>query len=344
MLASNAIEEIRARIGELSADYWTSPEVYRALNEGAVRFAAQERWPWLYTRVTNGSLAASTEDFELPTTVDASRFFHIQVFFSGDARPRTPRRVTPAEGIMLANSYYTDSGEPVAYYLAAGRQGLADIQTLEFNDIAAADTFTLTHNSLATAVVTYSADMTTDITAALEGIASFEPGDFSVSKTDLNTYVVTFDAALGAVSPLTITNPVGFTPTGVTNTQDGSGAGGYTYTVSFVPAMSRAATLKYTYIRTPAVVTQGTDVLDVPEQYAMGVVAYATGLLWLKELQDSRKADEQFGLFAQVVDDAKREHRRLGSDEGFSWGRNEPEGGYVSASDEVYRHFSGPLG
>lgn len=343
MLASTAIEEVRARLGELTADFWTGNEVYRALNEGLKRFAAQEQWPWLFTRVTNGSLAASTEDFVLPSTVDFSRFFHVQCYFSGDSRPRMPRRVTPSEGIRLGMQYYTDTQEPVAYYISAGARGLADIQTLEFNDIAAADTFKLTHNSLATATVTYSADMTADITSALEGIASFEPGDFSVSQTDTNTYVVTFDAALGPVSALTITNASGFTPTGVTNTQDGT-PGDFLYTLTFVPASTTAMTLKYTYVRTPATASTGTDVLDIPEQYAMGPVAYATGLLWLKELQDSKKADEQFGLFAQVVDDAKRESRRLGSDEGFAWGRNEPEGGLVTASDEVYRHFSGPLG
>lgn len=246
MLASTATEEVRARLGELSADFWTSSEVYRALNEGLKRFASEDKWPWLFTRITNGSLTASTEDFALPENVDFSRFFHLQVFFSGDARPYMPRRVTPAEGHRLMQEFYTDTAYPVAYFIAA-----------------AAD-------------------------------------------SDID--------------------------------------GQYIYTVSFVPAMTRNATIKYTYLRVPAVITTGTEVLDIPEQYAMGVVAYATGLLWLKELRDSRKADEQFGLYAQVVDSAKRESRRLGSDEDFAWGKNEPEWGYQGEDTYTYRHFSGPLG
>lgn len=337
MLASTAIEEIRARIGELSPDFWTSAEVFRALNEGAKRFAVQEKWPWLFTRVTNGALAANTDDFVLPAGVDFSRFFSLQVFFSGDDRPRTPRKVGIAEGIKLQESYYIDQAEPVAYFIAASVGGDADIQTLEFNDIGAGDTFTLTHNATATGSVTYSADMANDIQSALEGLAAFEPGNLSVTKTDLNTYVVTFDTVLGAVSALTITSPVGFTPTGVTSTQNGAAYGSYVHTCTFVPALTRAATIKYTYIRTPSVVSATTSVLDVPEQYAMGVVAYATGLLWLKELKDSRKADEQFALYGSVVDDAKRESRKLASDSGLAWGRNEPENVYRSESDYASR-------
>jgi hypothetical protein len=246
MLVSTATEEVRARIGELTADFWTSNEVYRALNEGLKRFSAQERWPWLFTRVTNGSLSASTEDFALPENVDFSRFFHLQVYFSGDSRPYMPRRVTPAEAYRLMQSYYTDTAYPVAYFISA-----------------AAD-------------------------------------------SDLDGQVI--------------------------------------YTITFVPAMTRAATLKYTYLRTPAIVDSSDDLLDIPEQYAMGVVAYATGLLWLKELQDGRKAEEQFALYQSVVDDAKRESRRLGSDEDFSWGKSEPEYGWVDDGDYTYRHFSGALG
>ena len=342
MLVSTAVTEIRARLQELTADFWTSAEVLNALNEGVKRFSAQEKWHWLQTVVTNGSLSADDPTFDLPGNVDVNQTINVQVLFSGDTRPRRPKRVTAAEGFERETRDYRAQSEPVAYYLSAAAQGLVDIQTLELNDIAATDTFKLTHNALESTAITYSADMTAAITSALEGLASFEPGDLVVTMTDTNTYVVTFRAALGAVSALTITSPVGFTPTGVTNTQDGTLAGGYIQTVTFVPVMNRAATIKYLYHRFPSLVSASTDPIDVPEQYAMGPVAYATGLLWLKELQDSRKADEQFALYMAVVDDAKKNHRKLAQDSQLSWGSEGPT--HYQDPDYVLSYRSIPVG
>lgn len=221
MLASTAVVEIRARLQELVADFWTPTEVLNALNEGVKRFSAEEKWPWLQTVVTNGSLTTPWTDFALPENYDPQRVLNIALYFSGDLRPRRVERVTPAEGFEQLTRNYRGQSEPNFYFVA--------------------------------------------------------------SATDADT--------------------------------DGQ----YVYTVTFVPALNRNATIKYMYHRVPAVVT-GSETLDVPEEYAMGPIAYATGLLWLKELQDSRKADEQFQLYAQIVDSAKKNQRKLVQDSQFAWG------------------------
>lgn len=101
--------------------------------------------------------------------------------------------------------------------------GTSDVQTFEFNDIAAGDTFKVTHNAIETAgSVTYSADFHVALQTLIESLAAFVPGDVVVTQTDDNTYVATFDPSLGPVSAFTITSAAGFTPTGVTDTATGA--------------------------------------------------------------------------------------------------------------------------
>lgn len=225
MITTTAILEVRARLQELTADFWTDSEVLRALNEGVKRFAAEERWPWLQTVVTNGALTTPWTDFVLPENYDPTRLLNVAVYFSGDERPRRVQRVSPAEGFERLQRDYQGRSEPVAYYVA--------------------------------------------------------------SATDAD-----FD-------------------------------GQYIHTLTFVPKLNRNATIKYIYFRVPGILAT-TELLDIPEEYAMGAVAYATGLLWTKELQDSRKAEEQFGLYAQVVDSAKKNYRKLPQDSQFTWGGEGP--------------------
>lgn len=113
----------------------------------------------------------------------------------------------------------------------AGR-GTSDVQTLELNDISDGDTFKLTHNAIESALITFAsiaADNSTLVQDAIEGLAAFIPGDVVVTKTDDNTYVLTFEPSLGPVSAFTITSPTGFTPTGVTDTATGV-QDGFTFT------------------------------------------------------------------------------------------------------------------
>lgn len=239
MLRSTAVEEVRARLQELVADFWTANEVDRALDEGVTRFAQEELWHYLWTNKTSVALTANTATLTLEPGVSFERSFNLLVAFSGDDRPRRPMRVGPAEGYELRQRFYTASSEPIAYYMVS--QG----------------------------------------------------------------------ASGGA-----------------------TGSGAYIPTIRFVPAMNRAATIEYQYIRDPYVAT-ATQHLDVPDEYAMGPVAWATGHLFLKELQFSQKADEQFALYRKVVDDARKNLRKLQPDTNLAWGRNQPEYGQVSAEDWV---------
>lgn len=220
--------EVRARLQELAADFWTDSEVDRALNDGVRRFNAEERWPWLLTEATD-SLGAETETLALQEGVAVERQFNILVTFDGDPRPRELRRVSPTEGRHLRTTYYTSQSELSWYYLTS----VADA------------------------------------------------GDPSEQL--------------------------------------------YVPTVHFVPVCSRDAELEYQYIRRSAVMDEATDNLDCPEEYTDGPVSWATGRLWMKELAYSAKAEEQFAIYTKVVDQARKETRRLTLDGGFAWGRNEPE-------------------
>jgi hypothetical protein len=244
LIGSTAVTEIRARLQELVADFWTSTEVLNALNEGVKRFSAEEKWPWLQTVVTNGSLTTPWTDFPLPENVDINHISNLAVYFSGDTRPREVTRITPGQGFERLMRDYRAQPEPGAYFVA--------------------------------------------------------------SATDADN--------------------------------DGQ----YIYTVTFVPPLNRNATVKYLYQRVPALMTGSTEGMDCPEEYAMGPIAYATGLLWLKELQDSRKADEQFGLYGQVVDSAKKNMRKFAGDSDFAWGAEGP--GSWQDPDYVLSYRSIPSG
>lgn len=98
-----------------------------------------------------------------------------------------------------------------------------EIQTIDLNDIGAADTFKLTHNAVASAQITFAADMSTAIQTALEALASIGTGNVTVAKGAGQTYACTFVGALAHtdVSAITITNSAGFTPGVVTETNKG---------------------------------------------------------------------------------------------------------------------------
>lgn len=99
-----------------------------------------------------------------------------------------------------------------------------EVQTLDFGDIGATNTFTLTlGDGDATDVVTYSADMTDDITEALYDTYGFTVDDVTVEKVSTSVYTVQFSGAYAssAQEALDITDPTTFTPVGVTITVRG---------------------------------------------------------------------------------------------------------------------------
>lgn len=109
-----------------------------------------------------------------------------------------------------------------------------EVQTIDLNDIGAADTFTLTHGGTTTGTITFAADMASAIDTALELLVSIGAGGVTVAKSTGQTYTVTFDGTALAgrnVSAITITGANGFTPGVVTETTKGRASA--TYTMGF---------------------------------------------------------------------------------------------------------------
>jgi len=104
-----------------------------------------------------------------------------------------------------------------------------EVQTIELNDIGAADTFTLTYGGQTTSTITFNATPATfaaDIQTKLLALSNIGPADVTVTATDGNSMVVTFVGDLRGrqVTQITITDVAGFTPTGVTATTPGRSA------------------------------------------------------------------------------------------------------------------------
>ena len=92
--------------------------------------------------------------------------------------------------------------------------------------------------------------------------------------------------------------------------------------VTLIPSPDVAYTAEYMYTREPSELTADASEADVPPAYREAVVAWATGVAWLKELSGGNKAQEQFSLYASVVDKAKRDERKLSADSRLKWGGN----------------------
>lgn len=345
MDTGTAVEEVRARLGELSPDFWTAAEVLRALNAACTRFGMAEKGEWLFTTASD-TLPADTATLDLQQGVSVNRQFLLEGLFSGDTRPRHPRRVTPAEGVQLRGRFYTSASDPIAYYLSSVADADAnEIETIT-NAGSTSGTFDITYSGQTTATLSRGATAA-EVQAALQALSNIGDADVRCYGGPLGTAAVyiEFRGALGGINITPVT--LGGTTTSMTvaTPQAGGATSGlYTPTITFVPTLSRDFALTYTYLRVPRTLAVSADVIDIPEEYVDAVIAHATGRLWLKELRDSRKADEQFGLYNQVLDDAKRDQRKLLGDESFAWGKEEPQYGFKSEKDYVYEHFSGPLG
>lgn len=83
--------------------------------------------------------------------------------------------------------------------------------------------------------------------------------------------------------------------------------------------------VEYSFIRNPKMLAADTDQADIPDTYVEAVIAYATGSLWLKELNGGGKAQEQFNIYNIVVDQARKELTALTVGETLVWGRKAPE-------------------
>jgi hypothetical protein len=347
LLYTTALLEVRARLQELTADFWLDNELYRAINEGVTRFAQEEKWPYLYTVADSLSLAANEDTMQLQPGVAYTRHFNLIATFSGDDRPRKLRRVHPSEGYNLRMQYYTAQSEPLAYYISNQlRTGQDEIQSIA-NTGSTAGNFTLTYDGQTTGSISRGATAAT-IEAALVALSNIDEGEVDVwgGALGTDTVYVRFQNDLGGVNVSAMT--LGGTTTNMTITEyaaGGAGQGAYTPVIRFVPAMNRAATLEYQYIRDPVLVTSPTtESLDIPDEYAMGVCAYAAGHAFLKELNFSKKADEQFALYQKAVADAKRESRKVTPDSGLVWGKTEPQYGWMDPEAEMDYNIPETLG
>lgn len=115
--------EVRERLGELSADFFTNAEVDRAINEALRRFSAEERWPWLYTELTD-AIATDTDEYDLPSDVGPNRLFAFSVTGGniGTVGGQMLERVTPMEGFRLRHQYDGHTGVPRWYYVSRTNQ------------------------------------------------------------------------------------------------------------------------------------------------------------------------------------------------------------------------------
>jgi hypothetical protein len=86
--------------------------------------------------------------------------------------------------------------------------------------------FTLTFNGHTTSTIIASSDMSADIQAALVGLVDFDPGDVTVARVSATVYTVTFAGQYAEqdTGAITITNVIGFTANGVTETNKGGTA------------------------------------------------------------------------------------------------------------------------
>lgn len=105
------------------------------------------------------------------------------------------------------------AGMKVGYTLTlANPTQVQEVQTLDLGDIGAGDTYYLTYDSTeCTDPITYAATSTSDIQAAMDEILA-DDAACVVTRTDANTYVLTFAAGFNPTGQVSVTNVTGFTP------------------------------------------------------------------------------------------------------------------------------------
>jgi hypothetical protein len=113
--------EVRERIGEISADFFTNAEVDRAINEAVRRFAFEEKWPFLLTEWSS-TLDGGDDELTLPDNISASRFFNLSIDSSSLATARILKKVDAREGFSLRHVYTANQGIPMWYYIARSNQ------------------------------------------------------------------------------------------------------------------------------------------------------------------------------------------------------------------------------
>jgi hypothetical protein len=118
--------DVRERIGEDVADFFTDAEVDRALNLAQTTFTAEELWPWLFTEWET-TIAEAVDELELPSNVSIHRAFNLSVMGGSLIRGRMLERLAPAAGFRARFEYETLPQTPAYYYLTASTRDVAEI-------------------------------------------------------------------------------------------------------------------------------------------------------------------------------------------------------------------------
>mgnify|MGYP001314907746 CR=1 FL=1 len=348
MLYTTALLEVRARLQELTPDFWLDNELYRAINEGIQRFAQEEKWPYLYTVATGIAVDTTTEVQTMTVTGGPSGGTFTVGFGSAisgtiafNAAAATVQTTLQAMGSIGLNNITVSGGAGGPWTLTFAGSLVRSDQPL----------FTLVTNSL-----TGGTNPSVAFAETTKGGVTTVPLQTGVAFERHFNLLMTFTGEQRPRAPRRVHPGEGYnlrmtyyTPTSEPLAyyiaSEANAAGVYTSTIRFVPPLSRAATLEYQYVRDPVVVAAPTtEALDVPEEYAMGVCSYAAGHAFLKELNFSKKSDEQFALYAKAVADAKREARKVMPDSGLVWGAQQPQYGWVDPALEAYYSVPDLLG
>lgn len=228
--------EVRERIGELEADFFTDVEVDRAINEAIRRFSNEERWPWLTVEFSD-SLADGVDTLALPSGVPPNRIFNLSVDGDTLIQPRVLERVNADEGFRLRHAWSGHESRPRWYYV----------------------------------------------------------------------HMTNLDAEAEA--------PV-------------------VYTIRFIPVPEADYTVEGQYLLVPNDLSGGSDEPQVPTEYQDAIPAWAAGKLFLKEQAVSQKANEQFAIYRNVVEQARTEMFETNVDQTIAWGREHPGEGVVHSEYE----------
>lgn len=113
--------DVRDRIGEDTADFFTDAEVDRAINLAVTTFTAEEPWPWLYTEWAT-TIAEEEDTLELPEDVSWHRLFNLTVFGGSLYRGRVLERLEPQAGFRLRHEYAGAPQCPGYYYLTSAER------------------------------------------------------------------------------------------------------------------------------------------------------------------------------------------------------------------------------
>jgi len=216
------VVDVRERIGEDSADFFTDAEVIRALNLGVTTFTAEEAWPWLYTEFSL-TLGEGQTELELPSNVSIHRAFAISLTGGSLTRGTPLERLSPERGFRARFEWEERPQTPIYYYLVAATRDESELL----------------------------------------------------------------------------------------------------YVVRFVPVPDAEYDIEGLYLRVPDPLEDDDDVADLPDEYHPAVPAWAAGHLFLKELSISQKASEQFGLYGEVLRQA-RKTLEVHEDENIAYGRDLP--------------------